>query len=543
MANQKKVKNKNRKGPQHLQIVLLNLDDPSFSTGKLRINLFVIVYDMKNKNNTKTTTAQHSKQNQHFWERTNKRRYILSIFLLFVFSLSHILLWYQNLKLNLNDFVINKYSNLNDIITNQYSLSFRKYSSSYRPKLILHVGPPKTGTTSIQCGLARFSSKLAQMDNYYYMGMECDLEEIQYDIQQQTGSKPIAPFYDLFTPIAYDHRDPPSNIMEKFEEHHRRKHNVIISSEKFSLLDDSEETLSHLRNLFPSDKWDVQVIVTYRRYYEWIPSMFYQIFDQDKPYREKLRVLPDLPHQRWKQYPNDANMENIILKEHPTIYSTLTYGKKFPVTLFDYHQNDEHSSSSSSDDLVTRFICHAIPDAHGTCNFLHRTNVTHANVRITNSNDLWFLQREAMERELITEELDDVSMALLSLKFHTMYHNSTNKSKAPPHQVCLTKGEEQFLWNISYTAEKYILMDNPTLFSRMILGRERDQIRNEKELEQQHLDDFKTFQQRGKLCSMDFKKMMNDPEWKKVFRWIKELDKNVLHRFDHATLDKYNNIF
>ena len=127
------------------------------------------------------------------------------------------------------------------------------------------------------------------------MGMECDLEEIQYDIQQQTGSKPIAPFYDLFTHIAYDHRDSPSNIMEKFEEHHRRKHNVIISSEKFSLLDDSEETLSHLRNLFPSDKWDVQVIVTYRRYYEWIPSMFYQIFDQDKHYREKLRVLPDYP--------------------------------------------------------------------------------------------------------------------------------------------------------------------------------------------------------------------------------------------------------
>ena len=40
---------------------------------------------------------------------------------------------------------------------------------------------------------------------------------------------------------------------------------------------------------------------------------------------------------------------------------------------------------------------------------------------------------------------------------------------------------------------------------------------------------------------MDFKKMMNDPEWKKVFRWIKELDKNVLQMVEPILLKLQEN--
>eukprot|EP00536_Pseudo-nitzschia_multiseries_P008583 jgi/Psemu1/305814/fgenesh1_kg.220_\ len=46
-------------------------------------------------------------------------------------------------------------------------------ANSTRPYFILHIGPPKTATTFIQCGLQKLSKELADDDSYYFVGKHC----------------------------------------------------------------------------------------------------------------------------------------------------------------------------------------------------------------------------------------------------------------------------------------------------------------------------------------------------------------------------------
>jgi len=39
-----------------------------------------------------------------------------------------------------------------------------------RPWMIIHVGPPKTATTTIQAGLAKYAKMLAKDDDFYFLG-------------------------------------------------------------------------------------------------------------------------------------------------------------------------------------------------------------------------------------------------------------------------------------------------------------------------------------------------------------------------------------
>ena len=498
-----------------------------------------------------------NKKNSHFRERRFKRRSISILILLFVLSVIQIISSHQNLTFDLNHRIIDNYSYLNrndTTINDKPSLSFNEDSLPYppRPKLILHIGPPKTGTSSIQCGLARFSGTLAQMDNYFFMGTACTVATDQYNIQNLTGSKPIKPYVDLFIYIVYQKRDPPSEVMEFFEEHHRQNHSIILSSEKFYYIDDSEETLTRLRNVFPSDKWDMQVIVTYRPYYEWIPSMFYQTLELEKKARVGILTLPDYAHRRWKRKENkDATIENIILKEHPTIYSALTYGQKFPVILFEYHQSDD--DDDNGEDLVTNFICHAIPDTHHTCDFIRQSNITNANVRVSTNRDLWYITRGAFERGILKQRADIKSRGAIQLKLNTMYDDIN-----PPPQACLTEEEERFLGDISYAAEKYIMTENQQLFSRMILKHELNgeklhhdnsnnnneweklrfrlsslwsafwndknakSVYDEKERKKQHLQGLNEWKKKGKFCSLDLRNIFQSRVWQKIFEEIND---------------------
>ena len=42
-----------------------------------------------------------------------------------------------------------------------------------RPVFVLHVGPPKTATTTIQCGLEEHAGRLASDDSTYFVGKRC----------------------------------------------------------------------------------------------------------------------------------------------------------------------------------------------------------------------------------------------------------------------------------------------------------------------------------------------------------------------------------
>ena len=487
---------------------------------------------MRNKQSTDKAVPRDKKTPQCL-ETMFKHRYILLIILLSIFSISHTIYWNQTF-------------NLHDLTNDFNQFSFNHVAISYRPKLILHIGPPKTGTTSIQCGLARLSGTLAHMDNYYYIGSPCAHKGDIYNINNQTGSPPIRPIYDLYQYVDVA-RNPPASTMDFFEQHHRQNHSLILSAEKFSSLKDSERHLSNLRNIFPAHKWDVQIIVTYRRYYEWIPSMYHQTSVGAKRFREDIHSIQDYVRQRWDEGKNNQNeistattkatatatastittkttqvesLENIILKEHPTIRNVLTYQKKFPVILFNCHQ------SNDNDDLVTNFICHAVPEAHHTCNFIRASNMTYAKKHESHNADRYVLAREAHERGLLKEDLDPTSMRVIETKFNALYGDG-NHSISPP-QICLSKEQEHFLWNISLASEEYIMTAiQKSLFPSLLWG-DKNGTFHDNEMKKQHLEGFDAYKKNGKLCSLDLNQLLSSKEWIDVFQVIQNFDIDFL---------------
>ena len=68
-----------------------------------------------------------------------------------------------------------------------------------RPYFILHVGPPKTATTTIQCGLNFYNELLAKEDNYYYLGQHCATSR-EKNRTMANGENPILP-REFFPPL------------------------------------------------------------------------------------------------------------------------------------------------------------------------------------------------------------------------------------------------------------------------------------------------------------------------------------------------------
>jgi hypothetical protein len=231
---------------------------------------------------------------------------------------------------------------------------------SKKPLLIIHVGPPKTGTTTLQSALWKYRPFLEQ-NNYLYLGKS---EDYEYD-----------PILDAFTSkVCYQRvkkrRGTPlsdipcwSSMMDALDVHNKRGKNLILSDEvlsryhhiPFSGHQPSRLNWGDMKSTF--EKWDVRIVFGYRRYYEWILSVKNQI---DK-YTSHHRSL-----QNWEQdggkrmQPIHEHLHEMMVQVCPFPSSAQTYegySPHFPVSWYNMH----------STDIVTQFLCDIVPNATAAC--------------------------------------------------------------------------------------------------------------------------------------------------------------------------------
>lgn len=138
--------------------------------------------------------------------------------------------------------------------------------TSQKPKLILHVGPRKTATTSIQL------SVLSLRNNEY----SPFLKEDDYEIVNSNWSDVISIIENCFlqlpkncSTIEWD------RMVAQLDEIYDKGKNAIITNEAFSLVPKTNE----VREMFHSleDKWNVTVIMVYRPYETWLPSIYREL--------------------------------------------------------------------------------------------------------------------------------------------------------------------------------------------------------------------------------------------------------------------------
>ena len=186
---------------------------------------------------------------------------------------------------------------------------YSSYSHKHKPYLILHVGPPKTATTTIQCNLEKYSDLLVELDKVYFIGAACD-HAITHRQRRQGGRvgngngiggivrhnftmiNGITP--PLINPLLYaigykgehkltkeqlDRAHQPMYEFQKniLEYHNALNHSIIYSVEQFSKrLPHTQQVYDRINMLFNTNIWNVHIISTYRRYYDWLYSNYYQ---------------------------------------------------------------------------------------------------------------------------------------------------------------------------------------------------------------------------------------------------------------------------
>ena len=293
-----------------------------------------------------------------------------------------------------------------------------------RPYFILHIGPPKTATTSIQCTLQQYSHELAVQDRYYYVGKTCPGLPLIHNNNTTNGSThTYMPNQERTIPGHYliqglnDHN--PHNrgyeaLQARIDYHYQRGNHIIYSNEAFANhMIDQNSTWETLLSLFtknggaadeqaqaslPTNRrnWKVRIVIGYRHYYDFIRSFYYQHEKQNKHLNQKW---PTEGHGKYHpaflsyldshlQYvenqtigkTQNGGVHNAAWGQHLTVSAYQKFQTHFrDIRILNLHPTSPNpndtttaKTTNNADTIGTQFVCDMLPTAHKTCALLRR---------------------------------------------------------------------------------------------------------------------------------------------------------------------------
>ena len=201
---------------------------------------------------------------------------------------------------------------LRNELTKDGSDSFRGDVSSSRPRIVLHVGPGKTATTSLQVEwtTARYRRCLKE-DKFWYAGRYYNNTNVQTAREGQATFSPLLQTLRgvMIPQRAWHHTEETyctdrdcswERFSRLLQEGHSDRH-VLISDEPLAL----RWTVESFRRL--NDIRPLKVIIGYRRLYEWLPDSIYQrnrkrLRDKHWPSPGELLALEPLWPDVWAEW-------------------------------------------------------------------------------------------------------------------------------------------------------------------------------------------------------------------------------------------------
>lgn len=237
-----------------------------------------------------------------------------------------------------------------------------KNKEQEKPILILHVGPPKTGTSSIQCTLQ--TTPFLNESNYKYIGKwQNGCTPGRYPLQNEHAVK-RSNFWILGA-VFSKKKVSCRNMKVTLAGARRNQQNAIISAEEFSgMRQADEETWEGIQYALSSYTNLTQVIVTYRHLHEVIVSNYFEgivVATLKRSWNEPAIIsFPDW----WAQEINNAATwrERLGFSKLVASFEKHSYN----VSVFDFHGYMSGGRKDETGDMVTRFIC-SLPHASATC--------------------------------------------------------------------------------------------------------------------------------------------------------------------------------
>jgi len=164
-------------------------------------------------------------------------------------------------------------------------------ATTNKPRLILHVGPSKSATTSLQTDLTSVQRDL-EADGYSYAGRYynpyTNITSGEYFLNRSETTLLTA----AHTMLKHCELEPRVECCRNFSaelraySHAKKQRNIILSEEPFGNQWQHHEDWEAIRDAIQDD-WDVTVVVGYRRFYAWLPSARYQRERTDRKLQRK----------------------------------------------------------------------------------------------------------------------------------------------------------------------------------------------------------------------------------------------------------------
>ena len=365
--------------------------------------------------------------------------------------------------------------------------------------LVLHIGPQKTGSTTLQDAWSEpfgILSESLRRDNYRYRFIHPSSGFFDCDVNQYGG---------------YINCEASTKLKSLIRTAKKDGQNLLLSDE--NLDNRFPETF---REVIDSNDWDVTVIVVYRRIHQWLVSWYDQInktTNKDAkgnilidpyghPYRREHTLWPDdggvhIPtfsswYKEFTQYWDSSE----LVGKHRSVSFMNAYKPYFKnIVVHDMHRDG---------DLMTNFMCDSMPDAPHSCNQLKRQ--TKRLPRDNQSVDLDFdiLAVTARERGFL--------MTTYKRKFVvSRIQNFVKESKKTIPRVCDAEMIDEI--------------------RRWLLDSEKEMFREtwSEEKTSDLKETFDAYVESGKLCDIDFDQVFEDEEWLNFFQSLDNRPRLVLH--------------
>jgi len=341
-----------------------------------------------------------------------------------------------------------------------------------KPKLFLHVGPPKMGTTTLQHYLMLDTENgVLGLSNFTYF--EClGLQKMYAPIMGKNEST-WAKFRGCLDEI--------------------RGKNAVYSQEVFGKFfpsfDDSPIHWQHLKESVKD--WDVTIVISYRRFFEWLPSYYFQ---QNRMMHCKGPCKPPLFRDYFDKVREDGDLKYAkfwggnLGARHPAEALIEKFSPQFDkIIIHDIHDEPEN--------LVANFYCNVL-EAHDACKERRKLGLeTSKNVGSTLNYNI--LANAAKEKGLVPKVIPRYKVANAAQD----YQESRKLSENDFPLLCIKK------------EDKHWLLEKSLLFESRLFKDWNSSQRGEDE----HRSKFDAAIQKHKFCNLDVERSIADKEWNDFF--------------------------
>lgn len=385
------------------------------------------------------------------------------------------------------------------------------------PRFVLHVGPPKTGTTAIQNKFGtKYMGKMLRLDNYTYIGYNTGVLNIQKLLTMNETDGKLTFSNEFMTEVRKE-KKLGNNIFGSSEFLRTPTYNQCMAWKSMFLDSNVEGSLI-------DDQWDLQVVIVYRRLHRSLVSKWNQMF---RIFHDKNYKPIHMGHRDWPGVNDEIRIpsfeEWFIKKYYKSTKTTMsTHAAKLSynswercsskITLVNYHNH-------VAEDFIAHFGCNALTEATHTCSALKNNEDRAANRSVLNgSADLNYdiLAVYAHENGFVHESYNRHQVSRKIEKF-VIQNNILLPQKCPNATIL------DYLYNWSQESETWAfsVMEQTSQQIRMDKKLGKQDVNMIQPLNEERLSGFKADWNlslgEGKYCNVDSSKTLKLERWQIFF--------------------------